>query len=540
MKYKKTTKTVKSLKLSKSSKSKTHTKKTFIKPKSIETGHARKTTTSNSAHQTSSRSKSFKISNNIITISRPSAPRKLFHSRPKTAYHLSRSAFYNTDKILEFIDDYSHELNLGKTIGAKIIEQKLFNHDPSNCICQNIDTKNKNTSNPALDEDCKCSNLKRYSSQGKSGASINSIECNGVKDILKIVPLGNYYIKKRDETKKYIFLEMDRFTIQTIINTYVYRELPLNTVAINNSGVCSKEKKQFLGKNYLGYNLMDEADMGSGEDFINKLLQGKLDEEFNIQGDTAFGRDTRYKMFVNFLLQSICILGHLQSSSLEFFHGDYKPDNVFVKRLTTSETKYYHFNVFGTPIKIPNLGFAVLIADFDRSSITLQSSNDKIKKKYRIISPVLFKPLLATSVNKTIKKYGNSDPDNEKAVKISKFGVSKIIPKSRDPTITILRSAGVRYFRDIDLYTFTIMLLNSTKIKEYVLEHRLDETILSFMTDKFKDRLFETNINNISMNNAAYLAVDIFSKIHEPMPRAFTTKYIKSLDILNLYLFEPK
>ena len=499
--------------------------------------------------KTKSFKKSFMINDsNIITISKPSSPRKLFHSHPKTAYHLSRSSFYKKDKpdkVLEFIDDYSYELNQGKTIDAKIIEQKLFNHDLENCICQNIDNSigigiNKATNKPnPLDDNCSCNNLKVYSKQGKSGASINSIECNGVKDILKVVPLGNYYIKKRDETKKYIFLEMDGFTIQTIINTYVYRELPFNTVAINNSGVCIKEKKQFLGKNYMGYNLMDEADMGSGEDFINKLLRGDLDEEFGIQ-DNTYGRDTRYKIFVNFLLQSICILGHLQSSSLEFFHGDYKPDNVFVKRLETSKTDYYNFNIVGIPIKIRNMGFAVLIADFDRSSITLKSSGDKINKKYRIISPILFKPLLAASVNKTIKKYGNSDPDKVKEVQLNKFGVSSIIPKSRDPTITILRSAGVRYFRDIDLYTFFIRLIHNQPMLEYILEHKLDETIMAFMSGKFRNYFIGLKPKDISMNNAAYLAVDIFSKIREPMPRVFTTKYIKSLDILNLYLFEPK
>ncbi len=370
---------------------------------------------------------------------------------------------------------------------------------------------------------------------------INSIECNGVKDILKVMPLGDYYIKKRDETKKYIFLEMDFFTIQTIINTYVYKELPWNTVAINNSGVCKKAKTKFLGKNYLGYNLMEEANMGSGKDFSNNLLNGDLDKEFNIDGDTAFGRDTRYKIFVNFLLQSVCIIGHLQSSSLEFYHGDYKPDNVFIKRLNPREHSHFHFKIEGRDIKIPNLGFAVLIADFDRSSISLKSPLDDIKKKYRIIPPIVLKPLMASSVSKTIKKYGNNDPEKEKNVKIDKFWLSKIIPKSKDPTLTILRAAGVLYFRDIDLYTFmVVMLLNSNKIKDYVLENKIDETIMSFMTDKFLEKLFNTNINKISMNNAGYLVLDILDKIDESMPHVFTREYIKTLDLLNLYLFEPK
>ena len=50
---------------------------------------------------------------------------------------------------------------------------------------------------------------------------------------------------------------------------------------------------------------------------------------------------------INFLLQSTLIIGHLQSSSLEFFHGDYKPDNVFVKKSTPAQTRYFKFNIFG-------------------------------------------------------------------------------------------------------------------------------------------------------------------------------------------------
>ena len=123
---------------------------------------------------------------------------------------------------------------------------------------------------------------------------------------------------------------------------------------------------------------------------------------------------------------------------------------------------------------------------------------------------------------------------------MNKFGVSKIIPKSKDPTLTILRAAGVHYFRDMDLYTFMIMLLNNNHIMKYVIENKLDETIMSFMTDKFKARLFKTDISNIGINQSAFLVLDILEKIKEPMQRIFTTHYIKTLDLLNLYLFEPK
>ena len=109
-----------------------------------------------------------------------------------------------------------------------------------------------------------------------------------------------------------------------------------------------------------------------------------------------------------------------------------------------------------------------------------------------------------------------------------------------DPTMPILRASGVRYFRDIDLYTFFIILISTENILEYVLEHKIDETIMSFMSDKFRKYLIKLKPKNIIMNASAYIALDILSKIKEPMPRIFTTKYIKSLEILNLHLFEPK
>jgi hypothetical protein len=63
----------------------------------------------------------------------------------------------------------------------------------------------------------------------------------------------------RIETKNYIFIEVDGFTLQTLINTYVKEELPNNTINIINSGICkSYNNKLFFNKTkkYYGYNLM--------------------------------------------------------------------------------------------------------------------------------------------------------------------------------------------------------------------------------------------------------------------------------------------
>ena len=420
-----------------------------------------------------------------------------------------------------YISDNKSKLINGNTLDNKEFYDKLFNENKINCVCENIFNK-------PLGDDCNCDNLKKYSSQGKSGASIYSIKCGKDKKILKTIVVPNYYMKLRLETKNYLYLEMDGFSIQTLINTYIYRELPNNSVNIFNSGVCKNKYNKMHG-----YNLMDEADLGSGRDFIMKIFDKYYDTEFNINDD-----DKRYIAITNFLLQVILIIGHLQYSSLEFFHGDYKPENVFVKRCNKKNVSHFTFNVFGKEIRVKNMGFAVLIADFDRSSITIK--DEFSDKKFRIISPILFKPFLTNKVNNIIKNYGDIDPDNikdTKGLKLKKFFVSNFIPRKMDPTITILRSAGVKLFRDFDIYTFMIRLIETENIRKYFIDKKYSLTILSFMSKSFQNALFATPVKNLSLNESAFLIVEIFSKIKEPMINIFTDTYIDRLRALNYKLF---
>ena len=404
-------------------------------------------------------------------------------------------------------------------------------------MCDNIFKKN-------ISDECECDYMKTYSSQGFSGATINSIKCLKEQNILKVNPLSEYYIKLRKETNKYIFIEMDGFTIQTIINTYVYREVPNNTINIINSGACKSVNKKLFNKNsnYYGYNLMEEANLGDGYKFFLKLLVGNFDDEFNITNE-----DKRYLVITNFLLQCILIIGHLQCSSLEFFHGDYKPENVFIKRSNKNTITHFTFKVFGKIIKVKNMGFAVLIADFDRSSITIK--DDLIEKKYRLIPPILFKPFLTSNVNNIINNYGDIDPDNilessgnkdylKNGVKIEKMFISKLVPRKMDPTITILRSAGIKLFRDFDLYTFFIRLIETKNIRKYFIDKRFTETIMSFMSKTFIKELLNTPVKVLSQNESALVAVEIFNKIKEPMNSIFSDNYIDRLKSLNYKLFK--
>ena len=386
--------------------------------------------------------------------------------------------------------------------------------------------------------------MKTYSSQGRSGASIHSLKCSNKQNVLKVLPLNEYYMKMRTETQNYMFIELDGFTIQTIINSYVYKSLPNNSVNIVNSGVCNKidYKKNIKEPNrkesHHGYNLMDEADLGSGRQFLLKLLEGKFDEEFGITNE-----DIRYKAVTNFLLQSTLIIAHLQSSPLEFFHGDYKPDNVFVKRCKTTDLAFYKFDAFKHKINIKNMGFAVLIADFDKSSMTIYSELNNISNpNYRLVPPVVAPFLLSNYVSNIIKEFGDVDPDNYDTrdnlnIKIKKVLISKFIPLGKDPTIHILRSAGIKLYRDFDMYTFMVKLLDDINVREYIKSKKINDTLLSFMSPKFKEYIFNRLPKTKSLSETAYVIVDTFDKINEPMYKIFTDDYFKLLKNLNYKLF---
>ena len=473
---------------------------------------------------------------------------KTFLPKVHTLRRMKRPPPKDEDKLAQYIDDNKRDLVNNKIIKGNVLDKYFFNHDKEKCVCENI----YKLSSKEDKNNCECNTMKTYSSQGRSGASIHSLKCSNVQTILKVLALDTYYMKMRGETKNYLFIELDGFTLQTVINSYVYKLLPYNSVNIINSGVCIAKNYKYKNTELVnstttitkeekikgelhGYNLMDEADLGSGRQFLLNLLNGKYDKEFNI-----INEDKRYMAVINFLLQSTLIIGHLQSTSLEFFHGDYKPDNVFVKKCTLTKPRYFTFTIFGKQMKVKNMGFAVLIADFDKSSITINSEiNNLSNNKYRFIPPIVLKPLLGKYVNELIKNYGDVDPDiYEGEIKINKVFLSKIIPIGKDPTIHILRSAGIKLYRDFDLYTFMVKLLDDINVRNYIIKKKIDTTILSFMSPKFKHYIFNRLPITQSLSETAYVIVDVLDKIKEPMHRIFYDDYYKILKNLNYKLFK--
>ena len=265
---------------------------------------------------------------------------------------------------------------------------------------------------------------------------------------------------------------------------------------------------------------------------INKIINGDYDKEFAITSENM-----RYEAIVNVLLQIIFIIGHLHSSSLELFHGNYIPDTVYVKKCSVHDIKYYKFNVYGHKINIKNMGFAVIIDYFTFSSISI---NSDINLKYRLIPPIVSSFFLSKYVNNLITGLGDvGNSDYEPNINIHKVYISKLTALSKDPTINILRSAGITLYKDLDIYTFMVQLLDDITIRDYIISKKLDTIVLSFMSKQFK-----TNILNklpkskSSINETTYIIVDIFYKIKEPMYKVFTDDYFNLLKNLNYKLFK--
>jgi hypothetical protein len=423
--------------------------------------------------------------------------------------------------LIDYIDDNIRKLRLGFIIKDNILNKYIFINDKLNCICENIYTNIKNL------EKCNCTkhittsslhkkenvneftcyldniqnkNIKKYKNTKKNKHSKNSKNSKNSKYILKVFSIPNAYIKLIKETNNYIFLESDNFTIQSLINLNICKELPFHIVNIINAGICTKNNKSlFFKNNDKGYILIEDYNLGNGKIFLNNILDGKYDKELNITNE-----DKKYILIINFLLQIIFIIGHLQSSKFEFLHGNYILENIVVKKCNTNIKKYFYFNIFGKTIKLKNIGFVVLITNLNNSSITLNSYLKKENKNYRILSHSLFKPIIKSYFNNIIKKYD--------------------------------------YF---DLYIFFIDLVNTTKIRNYVIDKKLDKTIMSFMSSKFKDNLFliknknktkNSEYKNNEYNNTQDLQ-DILNKVKEPLDIIFTNNYLNILKNVNYKLF---
>ena len=341
------------------------------------------------------------------------------------------------------------------------------------------------------------------------------------------------------QTQNYIYLETPRYLLDVIINSYMYNYLPSNVVKVL--------AFEHVLSNKNNYVLLEDSDYQNGKIFLDNLIKGKLDDILHLENS-----DDRYKAVTNFLLQCIMVLGHLNTSEFEFTHGNYLSSNIKIrlsrnendmgsKTKTQTQTKsspkrWLTFKIDGKTVKLRDMGFQVLISNFENASISI--SSERYNKQYKLIKPLQHKLFLDRIVKQYITKYSDIKPNKKRQIQINKLFVSNLVHKTLDPTIEVLRIAGIKYYNNIDIYVLFMDLLNDQTVREYFKAKKIDKTVMSFMSDNFIDALFMTEIKDRNIEEMLYEIVDITStKLHEPINYIFSKEYMKTLDLLNHKLF---
>ena len=344
---------------------------------------------------------------------------------------------------------------------------------------------------------------------------------------LKMSKTSNY-MKIADITSHYKLIEFDKFTHTSIIQYYISRMLPYNTLNLWNFGMCNKNKnkkknKKKTFKNKMGYNLFAENTIPHLDNefipcrnFIKNLLNGEYDDKLIMKYDSRVSRvsrvskidDSRYILLTNCLLQVICILGHLQTSNLEYNQELLTPECFHIKILENITFTKFNYSIAGKPINIINMGFAVYLTEFTNATITLHS------------------------------KFAHSNRQN-------RIGYQKMFKYSKNVSEVLGQSV-----MGIELYIFFISLLDSEYMKTYFLAHKLHRTVMSFMPDEFMNIYLQMKFKSLSVDTCYYKMITIFKKIkkikkelnhiHLPILDVFTFGYLQSLKLTNLYLVEPK
>jgi hypothetical protein len=476
------------------------------------------------------------LESNTISNTRPGGIHKTrFHTKTKIAKRVQREPLIK-DKFQELLDDnikylVQHGKIPSKSLSRKGFNSVIFKSVSKNCVCDNI-------FNRQLDESCRCDNIIRTQKNKKSSHkkinNIEGIECRDTVNFfdgtqinkLSITKLSSRYIKLKGQILNNYNIELDTPTFTIIVNNYIKTELPFNALEIRDNGICSK--KGFSGGDYI-YNLLEDQVMISGKTFINGVINHFFDRDsdiripesqsgskdsrdINISRFTKFliesldidSEDKRYLIITNFLLQCVLVLGHLQTGTLLFHHGDYCLDNILVARLDMTTVKYFDYIINGRNIKVKNMGFKVMPAKLELSRISLISLNTNTPHKimkYRIKCPKSYK--------ENIK--------NPRAFAI-------------DGTL--------------DMYSLIASLICDSEIMEYILRKRLEESIMAFIPEIILDKMMSIKDTVITMKKIIKVSKKAIATYEHDHPvfnnfgNIFTIRYLETLNNLNYRLFK--
>ena len=479
---------------------------------------------------------------NTVYITRPGGIHKTrFHTKTKIAKRVQREPLIK-DKFQELLDDnikylVQHGKITGKLLTRKGFDSVIFHTVEKNCICDNILDR-------PLDESCRCDNVirtqKKRTITKKKINNIEGIECRDTVNYfdgsqinkLAITKLPSRYIHFKSQVRNYYSIELDTPTFNTLVNNYIKMEIPHNALDIRDNGICSK--KGFPGGDYM-YNLIDDRVMISGKMFLDGVINYFFDRDSDIripESDSIDTRDTkekrlftrylidslginsedqRYLIITNFLLQCVLVLGHLQTGSLEFHHGDYCLDNILVSRLDMNAVKYFEYVINGRNIKLKNMGFKVIPIKLELSRISIVSLNPNTTPTH--------------------------DYDHTTGIYRIKYRIK--CSKSNKETIKNPRTFSIE--GTLDMYSLMASLLCDSDIRDYIMRKRLEQSIMAFIPGIILDRMMGVNMGIKKIMNVSMKGIAEYEKAHpvfNNFGNIFTLRYLETLTNLNYRLFK--
>ena len=452
-------------------------------------------------------------------------------SRKSKSYKSNKSNKSNREHILiNQLDnlitrDIKGTITNNTIVNSYILNKFIYKQNSSYCICQIINDMNKGKGNASVDKNfgntkkpsiCKCKDLRINNTQGRSLANIYKITCNNFVNIIKLFNIGRPYIRYYMETEKYIFLECDYFSLQSIVHEQINLHSLNDSIKLLSYGLCKNHNHNDNGKEFISYQLMELADEDTLDIFLTKLLTGMGMHDSNPK-ESLHARD----LFINIVLQVFLTYGHLQTV-LEFVHADSKMKNIVVSKCNVNKTKYHTYNIYGKKIKLSNLGYLVSIIDFGRSIISLKSSMQK--KQYRLISPVYFTQHSTHLKRELVEKYADANID---------LLDSKILKDILNYTINPCL-VGINISNILDIYILIISLLSIDLIREYIVKNKLyyilPKLISADFLQKIIDKLSFTKIHGYADSFA------LFKEVCQENGNLIESKHADiNINISNLY-----
>jgi hypothetical protein len=296
---------------------------------------------------------------------------------------------------------------------------------------------------------------------------------------------------------------------------------------------------------------MERADLGSGDLFLKSVLHNKIGKSIVPGLDVVGNPNHKFKVLINLILQVTLAIEHLHQSNIELFHADFKMENIFVKSCNVDDVKYFRFKINGKRVKVLNLGFAAVIADYDLASISLKKTGNytdvvKDKRDFRVVPPLKANAVLGLWKGGIVDKYANMDVGNEvdkrgrAILEFVKPTLLGLVPNSVNPIARLYSAVGAHYFKELDLYIFYMKLMMIPEMRKLVVDNELNMTLLAFLPAVVFNAILEIKIEpgvNYGVAWACGTIIDLFAANKEYMRPIFTDRYLTGLKAYNYKIF---